>query len=335
MSDLKLSFACEKYDRVEPLIDGSAKPEGIDLTYSRIPVADTFYRQLFFNEFDVSEMSISFFLIAKSRIDFPYLAIPVFPHRRFFHTDLVCNVDSGIKSPEDLAGKKIAVPEYGMTGPLWIRGILSHEFGVTPDKLEWYLERPMEKSIGAALGFRAPENIKIHDIPSGENAASLISQGKIDAGFLLTEQMRSTMERASADSLNRSKVRRLFSDSKAEGKRYYKKTGFFPINHTIVVRKSLLHDHPWIARNLYNAFVKSKLICYQRNKTMAELPHSFVWVDDLRAEAREVFGDDPFPYGFKANSKILDAITTYSNEQGLSPRKIDPSELFFKDTLDL
>ncbi|MGH2639432.1 MAG: hypothetical protein ACRDF4_09160, partial [Rhabdochlamydiaceae bacterium] len=65
------------------------------------------------------------------------------------------------------------------------------------------------------------------------------------------------------------------------------------------------------------------------------LPHSFVWMDDLRAEAREVFGEDPFPYGFKANAKILDAITTYSNEQGLSTRKIDPKELFFQDTLDL
>jgi len=95
---------------------------------------------------DTAEMSLSFFLIAKSRIDFPYLAIPVFPHRRFFHTDLVCNIHSGIKSPEDLAGKKIAVPEYGMTGPLWIRGLLSNEFGVTPDKIDWYLERPSHVS---------------------------------------------------------------------------------------------------------------------------------------------------------------------------------------------
>ena len=335
MSDLRLSFACELYDRIQPLIDGAAKPEGIDLTYSRIPVADTFYRQLFYKEFDISEMSISFFLLAKSRVDFPYLAIPVFPHRRFFHTDLVYNTDSGIESPKDLAGKKIAIPEYGMTGPLWIRAILSHEFGVTPEKVEWWLERPMEKSIGAALGFRAPSNIKIHDIPTGENAASLISAGKIDAGFLLTEFMKSTMERASADSLNKSKVRRLFKDSKAEGKRYYQKTGYFPINHTIVVRKELLRDYPWIARNLYNAFVKSKTICYQRNKVMAELPHSFVWMDDLRAESREAFGEDPFPYGFKANSKILEAMTTFSFEQGLSPSKIDPREIFFHDTLDL
>lgn len=334
MTDLRLSFACERYDRVEAIANESVKPEGIDLVYSRSPVAETFYRQLKYHEFDVSEMSISFYLMAKARQNFPYLAIPIFPMRRFFHTELLCNVDSGIKRPEDIVGKRVGLPEYGMTLGLWVRGILLHEFGIPADKIEWYVERT-EKSIGAALGFRAPSNVKVQDVPPNESLVSMLSKGQVDVGFVYYEQMKSYMEKSTTAVLSTSKVKRLFPDRKAEAKRYFKKTGFFPINHVIIVRKELVDANPWIATNLFNAFVRSKQICFEINKKKTEMPHSFVWLEDLYDEINEVFGDDPFPYGFKANSKILDAMTTYSNEQGLTPRKLEPAELFFPNTIDL
>lgn len=337
MPGLRLSFACEAHDRILPLTDGSVKPEGLDISYSRLPVADTFFRQLKNQEFDVSEMSISFYLMAKTMRgrSFPYLAIPVFPMRRFFHTEIQFREGSGIKKAQDLKGKRFAVPEFGMTMALWVRAVLRHEFGVNQGSMSWYVERTGGNSIGAALGFRPPAGVKVAVMKPEDTMASMFALGKLDAGVIYREQLRSSFERSTDSQLSGNpKVKLLFPDQKAESIRYFKKTGFFPINHTIVVREGLLKKHPWIARSLFTAFQKAKEVCYKRNNDYIARRPSFVWLDQLQREISEVFNGDPFPYGMRANRRILDAMIGYSLEQHLIHRKLELENLFFHGMID-
>src|SRR5215472_5630810 len=129
-SRLKLSFACWNYDRTRALADGRVRPEGIELNYLDLPVEETFFRMLRHREFDVAEMSLSSYTLSLFRENPPFIAIPVFPSRFFRHSCIYIHAASGIREPKDLTGKRIGNPEYQMTAPVWIRGILSDEYGV-------------------------------------------------------------------------------------------------------------------------------------------------------------------------------------------------------------
>jgi 4,5-dihydroxyphthalate decarboxylase len=286
-------------------------------------------------EFDVSEMSLAFYLMAKSKGEFPYTAIPVFPMRRFFHTNLLYNVKSGVTKMEELKGRRIGIPEYGMTMGLWLRGILEHEFGVRPSDVHWFVERTSEASIGAALRFTAPSGVMVTPIPAGDSLASMLAKGSIDACRIGTERFKSTFDRSTnAFLVDSADVRPMYPYPKEEQKRYFRKTGFFPINHVIVVRDEILRQQPWVGANLLGAFQRSKEVAYERIEQFVNGPNSFVWLEELVHEMNSTFGDDPYPYGLKKNKEIIETMTQYAFEQGLISRKFVPEELFSKNTLD-
>lgn len=335
MSKLKLTMACGPYDRTRALQTGKVQPDGIELTYLTIKPADGFARMLRYQEFDVSEMSISLYLASKILGKVPFTAIPVFTMRRFFHSEIVVNSDSGIRAPSDLNGKRFGVPEYGMSLALWIRGILLHEFGVDPSSMEWYVERSPGETVGDAIGLKLPLGAKIRQVPKDTDVMTMLDEGRIDAAYPLPRHWRTKTDRVKdvPEELG-SKVMRLFSDPKAETIRFYSKTGLFPINHIIVIKDSLLKENPWVARNLYEAFEESKRISYEESANVAKESTNFVWLDSLWDEIRSVMGEDPFPYGIMRNEKILNEVITYSYEQSLSPRKAELSELFVRSTLN-
>src|SRR5215213_2807478 len=146
MARVALSLLISPNERVQPIVDGEVVPDGIDLAVTTGPPADIFYRQLRFAEFDVSEMSLSTLLMLVARGDSPWVALPIFPIRRFFHTGIIVRREASITTPSDLAGKRVGVPEYQMTAALWGRGALQHEFGVAPADVWWYVERSPEHS---------------------------------------------------------------------------------------------------------------------------------------------------------------------------------------------
>ena len=173
MSKLTLGFISAFNERVEPLMNGTVQAEGIELIPTYSHPAETFWRQLKFGEFEVAEMSMSSFLIARSQ-GADMIALPVFPSRRLFQTELSYHVDSGITKPEDLADKRLGVAEYQQTAALWIRGILEHDFGVSQYKIHWYMERSEEMSHGAATGFRPPAGISFNRIAPSKSLASTL-----------------------------------------------------------------------------------------------------------------------------------------------------------------
>jgi 4,5-dihydroxyphthalate decarboxylase len=337
MSLLTLGFVSGTNERVLPLMDGRVQVEGAELVPTRSDASETFWRQLKFQEFEISEMSLSSYLIAKSHgIDM--VAIPVFPARRFMHTELSYHVDSGIRDARDLVGKRIGVGEYQQTASLWLRGVIEHDFGVSQYKVDWYMERTEALSHGGATGFTPPEGISFHRIPADKSLASMLVNHELDAApvaraFGRASNMidRSTHIRASDGDW--SKVKPLFPDLIAEGARFFRQHGYLTANHTYVIRGDVYKKYPWLAINLYKAFVAAKEMAMEN--VAESIPSALVFGRQYLAQTRSIFGPDPYPYGLAANRPMLQTLVDYSHEQGLIKQKPALEDLFAPSTIDL
>jgi 4,5-dihydroxyphthalate decarboxylase len=337
MSKLRLSFITASNERIAPLLDGEVEPEGIELVITRSDPSETFWRQLKFEEFQLCEMSLSSYLIARARgVDM--MMIPVFPSRRFMHAQYSIHVDSGVREASDLVGKRIGVGEYQQTAALWSRGIFEHDFGVSQFSVDWYMERTEELSHGGATGFKPMDGIKFHRIPADKSLASMLVNHELDAapiGRAFSRESnvidRSTHIRAREGDW--SKVKPLFPDVMAEGKRFFDKHGYIPANHAYAIRGDVYREHPWVAFNFYAAFAKAKELYQQR--LSESISSGLIFGPQYLQQTRAIFGPDPFPYGIKANREMLETIVTFSLEQGFIPRKYELEELFASPTLDL
>jgi 4,5-dihydroxyphthalate decarboxylase len=335
MAKLTLGFISAFNERVEPLMNGTVEADGIELIPTYSHPAETFWRQLKFGEFEVAEMSMSSYLIARSQ-GADMIALPVFPSRRLFQTELSYHVDSGITKPEDVAGKRLGVAEYQQTAALWIRGILEHDFDVSQYKIHWYMERSEEMSHGGATGFKPPPGISFNRITQNKSLASTLLENELDVAHVASPWVlqANALDRSSRIGGNGdwTKIKPLFPDRMAEGARFYKKHGFLPVNHAYIIRGDIYKKYPWVASTLYTGFVKAKEHC--NAKLIDSIPSALFFGREYLAMTREAFGDDPFPYGVKANKAMLDTVSSYSHEQGLTPRKVKVEELFAESTLD-
>jgi 4,5-dihydroxyphthalate decarboxylase len=266
------------------------------------------------------------------------IALPVFPSRRLFHTELSYNTDSGIQQPGDLIGKRIGVGEYQQTAALWQRGILEHDFGVSQYKVHWYMERTEELSHGGATGFTPPPGISFQRIPPDKSMASMLVNNELDAAAINSpwKNMPNVIGRShripGAEG-DWSKVKLLFPDRRAEGARFYKKYGFLPVNHAYTIRGDIYKKYPWVAFNLYTGFVKAKE--HFNARLVDSIPSALFFGREYLAMTQETFGKDPYPYGVKSNRKMLETLIDFSHEQGLTAKKMKAEELFAESTLDL
>ena len=231
MSKLRLTLACWDYDRTRALADGRVRPEGIDLNFVPLDVEETFFRMLRYREFDVAEMSMSSYCVSLSREDPPFVAIPVFPSRFFRHSCIFVSARSGIREPKDLVGKRIGVPEYQMTAPVWIRGILSDEYGVKPTSVKYLTGGEEEPGRDEKLKLNLPAEFDVTPIGPDQTLAQMLADGEIDA--LHTARTPSTFYSRPDD------VKRLFPDFVAAEKAYFRRTRIFPIMHVIAIRRSV------------------------------------------------------------------------------------------------
>lgn len=337
MAKLTLSFISAFNERIQPLMDGTIQAEGIEIIPTYSSPSETFWRQLKFQEFDVAEMSMSSYLIARERgVDM--IALPVFPSRRLFHTEVSYHVDSGIKEPADVIGKRFGVGEYQQTAALWTRGILEHDFGVSQFKVHWYMERSEELSHGGATGFVPPPGISFQRIPSDKSLKSMLVNHELDVAaigspWLGMPNVIGRSHRIRGTEGDWSKVKLLIPDRMAEGARFFKKYGFLPVNHAYIIRGDVHRKHPWVAFNLYNAFLKAKQ--FARDNLEERIPTALFFGREYLAKTQEMFGDDLFPYGVKANRAMLEKLIDFSIEQGLTTQKINVEDLFADSTRGL
>jgi 4,5-dihydroxyphthalate decarboxylase len=327
---LELSLALSDNENTRPLLDGKVTAEGIRLIPTAVHPSEMFWRQLKFGEFDVSEMSMSSLLIATARGPTPWVALPVFTSREFFQTWARVRADAGISKPEDLRGKRVGVPEYQQTAAIWSRGILQHEFGVHAREIEWFMERNPDKSHGGSTGFTPPQGVRLQYIPPSTDIGEMLVRGELDATLLYFGR-RNLVDRSRTDHTADARIRPLF-DNEKEGWRYFATTGLYPINHTVVVRRTLLEKHPWIALNLYSAFATARA---QVLRAGHEMLRPYFVTGLIEPETKQELANDPMAYGIKASRKVLETIAQYVHEQGLTARVVKIEELFAPNTMDL
>ncbi|MEA2330769.1 MAG: 4,5-dihydroxyphthalate decarboxylase [Thermoleophilaceae bacterium] len=325
MTDLPLTLACWDYDRTRALADGRVRPEGIDLRYLPLEMPESFFRMLRFAEFEASEMSLSWYTRTVFSDPRPFQAIPVFPSRMFRHSCIYVNAASGIREPADLVGRKVGCPEYQMTAAVWIKGFLADEHGVPVNSVTYYtggLEQPGRRETPMTL----PDDISVVPIGDERTLSQMLEEGEIDALY--------SAHGPSPFSAGSPKVKRLFEDYPEMERDYYRRTGIFPIMHTVVVRQDVLDETPWVAGALTKAFEAARDLARDDLFEVGALKVMLPWLVAAAEETRELFGSADFwPYGLEPNRKALTTFLRYSFEQGLSPRQLEPEELFVPSTL--
>lgn len=326
MKKLRLTLACWDYDRVAALATGAVRPDGIELVFLEQPVEETFFRMLRYREFDVAEMSLSSYTLSLAREDPPFIAIPVFPSRFFRHSSIYVSAKSGITEPRQLAGRRVGVPEYQMTAPVWIRGMLSDEYGVRADGVEYFSGGEEQTGRDEKLKLVLPPQFRVRPIGPRQTLSQMIADGEIDA--LYTARAPSTF-RSRPEA-----VRRLFADFAAVERDYFRRTRIFPIMHTVVIRREVYRANPWIAQSLSKAFAQAQRKTYQDFAQTAALKSMLPWLPAHVEETRREMGEDWWPYGFAPNRHVLETFLRYHHEQGLSPRLLAPEALFAPQTLE-
>jgi 4,5-dihydroxyphthalate decarboxylase len=325
MSKLQLSFGCWDYDRIRSLTDGTVQVSGIELNWLNMQVEETFWRMMRYQEFDVSELSLSSYLVGKDR-GLKLTAIPVFMSRSFRHSGIYINTNSGITKPSDLRGKRVAIPEYQLTACLWIRGILQHEYGVKPSEMQWFTGGEETSGRIEKVSLKLPPEINIQPIAPDQTLNQMLESGEVDA--LIAPRAPSSFLKGSPN------VTRLFSDYVSVEKEYFKKTGIFPIMHLVAIKDEILQKDPWVAQNLYQAFVQAKQRVYEGFNQTAALKVTLPWLLPEVENTKQLMGDDYWPYGVNKNRTTIDAAINYSYEQGMISRRLEIEELFAKTTLD-
>jgi 4,5-dihydroxyphthalate decarboxylase len=318
---LPLSLSVCDYDRTRAIFDGRAPIEGCDVSAVNLEPEESFHRAFKFAEFDVSEISMSSYTMTTARGDAHYVAVPAFVSRLFRHSSLYVRTDRGIKSPKDLRGKTIGLPEYQMTANVWVRGILQDEYGVKPAHIKW------RRGGLEDAGREERAKIKLIQVPNDRTLSQMLAAGEIDG--VLSARAPSCFLAGAPN------VGRLFPNYPEVEAAYFKKTGIFPIMHAIGIRRSLVERHPWLAVSVYKAFVKAKQIALHELGQIGHLAVSLPWPVAAYAQARESLGADYWSYGALENRDVLETLARYSFEQGLSVRQLPFEEMFAASTYEL
>jgi 4,5-dihydroxyphthalate decarboxylase len=323
-SRLTLSMACCNYDRCHALFDGRVQVDGVELLATPIEPEEAFHRAFQYQEFDVSELSLSSFSMLTSRGDAPYVGIPAFVSRLFRHSGIYIRTDRGIDHPSKLSGKTVGLPEYQITANVWIRGILKDEYGVDLESIAWRQGGLEDAGREERARLDLPASIDLKSIPSDRNLSDMLANGEIDA--LISARAPSCYLRGAPN------VDRLFPDYKTVEQDYFRRTKIFPIMHLIGIRRSIYEQNPWLAVNLMKAFMQAKdYVMYELGQIghlFATLPWS---VSEFESTVR-LMGPDYWSYGFEKNKHVLETFLGYHHRQGLSKRLVKPEELFAPST---
>lgn len=341
---LKLTAGFSSNLRVRPLMDGTVKPQNIDLHFALSPASELFYRNLKFEEFDIMEMSIACALMAMERSEgsrWNWRALPVFLSKSFLFIHLYANTASGIHSLADLKGKRIGAPDYPMDAILWLCIMLKELHAIDPKDIDWYNGRAKRVSHGVVLGLdkNPPAGVKLEWIPENDTLDLMLDRNELDAALLIPSSFQrigdfETIDRyGGVPVAGNPKFLNLFKDrGRAVVTEYFRRTGVIPPNHIIVVKEKVLREHPWVALELYKAFQRAKEVAYERAR---ELQSTILLFGSRELEEQAaIFGDDPYQLGARANRKMLEIAVQGCIAQGLIKKKFAAEEVFHQTTLD-
>lgn len=324
-----ISLATWDHDRMMPLHDGRVVVDGVELDCHVLPTSTLFPLAVQEATFDVTELSVSSYLLQVARGSSAYTAIPAFPSRAFRHSGFFARQNSGIETINQFGGRRIGVPEYQMTAAVWMRGIMNDEFDVDCNSIHWRTGA-LDKGVRRErLPLALPQGMVVEPIEEGQTLQEMLLAGDID-GLLAPKPPQAFLD-------GNPELVRLIPDYEMAEMAYHHKTGFFPIMHLLAIRKSLADEHPWLPRALFDASVTARDIAIERlrdvwlgNSNRLSLP----WLNASMERTIATLGNDFWSYGFQANRTELATICRYSLEQHLAPRLIAPEELFHPSVLE-
>lgn len=325
----RISIATWDHDRAVPVLSGQVPLAGYELDATVLPTSRLFPLAVGEARFDVTELSLSSYLLQVARGDSAYVAIPVYLARAFRHNGFFCRTESGIQSLSDLRGRVVGVPEYQMTAALWMRGILGDDYGLSATDMEWRTGALDQGVRHERLALAAPDSLKITPIADGETLQDLLLDGRIDA-LLAPNPPRAFLQ-------GDDRIRRILPDFAAAEQDYHTRTGFFPIMHLIGIRKSLAETHPDLPRALFDAFGTARDMAVERLRDVwlgSANRLSLPWLNAAMERTYQAMGPAYWPYGYTGAVLELDAACRYSVEQHLAPRRLQPAELFHPSLLD-
>ena len=322
---LNLTLACGLYDRTIPLLTGDVVAEGMTLNFLPMGPGEIFRRQGRHAEFDLSEFSMSTMSHLMDEGDRRLVPIPVFPSRRFRHGNMYINTKSGIKGPQDLAGKRVGAMEYQQTAAVWQRAFLQHDYGVPPDQIEWLFGGYNEPTnYTERVPITLPPDITHSIISNDQCLDDMLERGEIQ-GLMGASPPNSYLKGSP-------NVDRLFPNYPEVEADYFRRTGIFPIMHTVVIKREIYEHHPWVAMSLYNAFVKAKEQGRRGLPGPGTLFCMLPWLEQQVKEVDDLMGPDPFAYGFENNQKLIQTFLGYCLEQGMINNPLTPDQFFAVET---
>jgi 4,5-dihydroxyphthalate decarboxylase len=294
--------------------------DGVDPTFMTLSPEEIFFRAFRTEDFDICECSLSSFTVKTAAGNCPYVGVPAFVSRMFRHTSMYVRTDR-IKKPEDLKGKKIGLPEYQLTANVWARAVLEDDFGVKPKDIHWIRGGIEHAGRPEKISIKLPDGVRLDSAPENKTISQMLADGDID-GFMAPRP----------PAVQSPNIGWLFSDPVAAAKDYFKRTGIFPIMHLIGVRKTLAEKHPWLPGAVFKAFEQSKATAMAALADTSATKVTMPFVEERISEARELMGEDYWPYGLEANRKTLETFLRHHHAQGLSSRLVTPDELFHPGT---
>jgi 4,5-dihydroxyphthalate decarboxylase len=315
---ITLTIACDDFDHIRPLMDGTVKPEGIDLVFITELTNPERHGAMVRNlAFDVCELNCPTYLVARDS-GVPITAIPVFLFRKFRHGNVYVNPQSGIRGPKDLIGQRIGCTTMQPASNVWINGILQDSYGVPFRNQTWVAERDEDAP------FTPPADLKIERLPPGKSVVAMLLNGELPA--LMTPQTPKPL----LDGDKR--IARLFPDYVERERAYYMETGIFPIMHVTAIKQEIVERYPWVPMMLCRAFEEAKKLAYRRmaNVRVVTLP----WFGAHWENERALFGPDPWVYGLgETNRKTLQTVVRYAHEQGLTSAPMPVEQMFVPDCM--
>ncbi|MDP3164423.1 MAG: ABC transporter substrate-binding protein [Hydrogenophaga sp.] len=325
MTKLQLSVAMGDYDRTRALYDGRVQIDGVDPVFMLLNPEEMFFRAMRSQDFDIAELSFSSYLVKHSRGESPYIAVPVFLSRAFRHTSIYVRRDR-IKTPEDLKGCRIGVPEYQLTAIVWARALLEDEYGIKPSDVTWVRGGIDTPGRPEKIKLELPANVRLESAPEGKTITELLDEGEIDA-FIAPRP-------PGVQALRNPAVGWLFDDPTAVAKDFYRRKRVFPIMHVVGIRNALAQQHPWLPGAVVKAFTQSKAAALEALGDTSATKVTLPFVEEQLHAARALMGQDYWSYGVAQNQPTLETFLRYHHSQGLSSRQVPLSEVFHPATYE-
>lgn len=319
MSRLKLSIATTDYDHFRDFRTGAVAAEGIDLTWSVLSHHEVFARFTFNREWDIAELSFAKFMAQVSRPESDIIGLPVICSRLFRFSSFYVNKASGIKTVQDLRGKRIGVPEWAHSAAVYMRGWMHNDAGVKLQDVHWYQAGANAPGRIEKVELALPEGVTLTRV-SDKSLSEMLASGELDC-VIIARPPTCFLEEDP-------RVERLFPDFLEMEEEYYQQTGIWPIMHIIAMKKRLLEENPWIARNLYNAFDESKRRSVERLLDPAVSRYPLAWLPTYARRMRTFFGGDPFPFGIDKNRATFEQMMLYTYQQGIASHLMKVDEIF-------